>query len=183
MELDRAFQSTLAVLAKVQPDQLDRRTPCASWDVRALISHFITTTRWWAATVSGDGEPGATDFTAERYVAAYEESIAIAVGTFSAEGALDRTVRLPFGEFTGAALLGMAATEQFTHGWDLARATGQPEDLDPELAVVLLDGSRQAITDAFRGPDGQAFFGPAREAPPGTPAAGQLAAFLGRTTG
>jgi hypothetical protein len=33
--------------------------------------------------------------------------------------------------FPGAALLGLAATEQFTHGWDLARAIGQHTDLDP----------------------------------------------------
>ena len=74
---------------------------------------------------------------------------------------LDRTVRLPFGEFPGAVVLGMAATEQFTHGWDLARATGQPTDLDPDLAAELLGQARLVITDAYRGPDGEALFGPA----------------------
>jgi len=31
-ELNRSFQSTLTILAKVRPDQLDTRTPCVSWD-------------------------------------------------------------------------------------------------------------------------------------------------------
>lgn len=74
----------------------------------------------------------------------------------------------------------MAATEQFTHGWDLARAAGQHTDLDPELAAELLGVARLAITDDFRGPDGQALFGPVREAPAGASPADQLAAFLGR---
>jgi uncharacterized protein (TIGR03086 family) len=78
---------------------------------------------------------------------------------FEADGALDRTVRLPFAEFPGAVVRGMAALDQFTHGWDLARAIGYPADLDPDLAAQLLDQARMAITDAFRGPDGE---GPVR---------------------
>jgi uncharacterized protein (TIGR03086 family) len=105
----------------------------------------------------------------------------IAVAAFEADGALARTVRLPFGEFPGAVLLDLAATEQFTHGWDLARALGHPADLEPALASVLLSHARLAITDAYRGPDGQALFGPAVAAPEGAGPASQLAAFLGRS--
>jgi len=113
-------------------------------------------------------------------VAAYQESIQIAVAAFSADGAMDRTIQLPFGEFPGTVLLSLATMEQFTHGWDLARATGQSTDLDPSLAAGLLSQARLAIPDAFRGPDGQALFGTARDAPAGTGPADQLAAFLGR---
>lgn len=70
--------------------------------------------------------------------------------------------------------------EQFTHGWDLARAIGRSADLDPGLAAELLSVARLAVADAIRGPDGQALFGPARDAPAGVGPAGQLAAFLGR---
>jgi uncharacterized protein (TIGR03086 family) len=77
-------------------------------------------------------------------------------------------------------VVAMAALDQFTHGWDLARATGQPTGLDPGLAVELLGHARQAITGDFRGPDGTAAFGPAVEAPAGAGPADQLAAFLGR---
>ena len=133
--LNQAMQSTLAVLTKVRPDDLDAPTPCASWDVRALVNHFVGTARWWAATMTGDGEVADTDYAAGDFVAAYEESIAIAVGAFAADGALERTVRLPFGEFPGTVVLGMAALDQFTHGWDLARAIGHPTDLDPRAGL------------------------------------------------
>jgi uncharacterized protein (TIGR03086 family) len=178
--LDRALAGTLAILAQVRPEHLDRPTPCASWDVRALVNHFVGSARWWAATISEDGGVTEADYAAGDVVAAYEQSIRSAATAFGADGALAKTIQLPFGEFPGAVLLNLATMEQFTHGWDLARAIGLPADLDPGLAAGLLRSARLAISDAFRGPDGQALFGPAREAPAGTGPAGQLAAFLGR---
>ena len=184
-ELDRAFHSTLEVLEKVKPQDLDAPTPCASWDVRALVSHFIVTGRWWAAMATGADAPDdagypAEDMAAGDLVAAYQESIRIASAAFDTDGVREKTIQLPFGAFSGAVVLRMAALDQFTHGWDLARAIGQPTDLDPGLSRELLAHARLAISEAFRGNDGQAAFGPAAEAPPGAGPADQLAAFLGR---
>ena len=178
--LNQALQSTLAILTKVRSEDLAAPTPCVSWDVRALVSHFVGTARWWAAVIAGQDVAADADDAAEDFVAAYEESIRIAVAAFAVEGALDKTVRLPFGEFSGAVLRDLAAIEQFTHGWDLARAIGYSADLDPELAAELLSQARLTITDAYRGPDGEAFFGPAAQALAGAGPADQLAAFLGR---
>jgi uncharacterized protein (TIGR03086 family) len=185
--LNQAMQSTLGVLMKVQPRDLTAATPCVSWDVRALVNHFIGTAHWWAAAVTGEpaaasnSEPADVDYAAGDFVGAYEEGVRIAVTAFAVEGVLDSMVRLPFGEFPGTAVRDMAAMDQFAHGWDLARAIGYPADLDPGLADRLLAHARVAITDAFRGPDGQAPFGPAAPAPAGAGPADQLAAFLGRS--
>ena len=178
--LNQALQSTLAVLTKVGPDDMESPTPCASWDVRALVNHLVGTPRWWAAVVSGQDLAADADYAAGDFVAAYEESGRLAVAAFAAEGALDKTVQLPFGEFSGAVLRDLAATEQFIHGWDVARATANSADLDPGLAAWLLGRARLVITDAYRGPDGHALFGPVAEAPAGAGPADQLAAFLGR---
>lgn len=178
--LNQALHSTLAILTRVRPGDLATPTPCASWDVRALVSHFVGTARWWAAVIAGQEAAADADYAAGDFVASYKESIGIAVAAFAAEGALDKVVRLPFGEFPGAVLRDLAAMEQFTHGWDLARAIGYPADLDPGLAAGLLSKARLAITDGYRGPDGAALFGPAVEAPADAGPADQLAAFLGR---
>jgi len=90
-------------------------------------------------------------------------------------------MHLPFGDMPGSAFVGIAATDTFTHGWDLAKATGQPTDLAPDLAAGLLGGVRTSIPDSFRGPDGKAPFGAEQVAPAGSSNADQLAAFLGRT--
>ncbi|WP_052396991.1 TIGR03086 family metal-binding protein [Streptomyces sp. NRRL F-5123] len=181
-QLSRALASTRAVLARVGPDQLDAATPCASWDVRALIGHFVGSARWGASTVMGAGHgSGDEDFTAAGFLADYDEAIERAQAAFGADGVLEKKIVLAFGEFSGADLMGMVARDQFTHGWDLARAIGCGTDLDPELADELLAQARVEILDAYRGPEGAAVFGPVVEAPAGAYPADRLAAFLGRT--
>jgi uncharacterized protein (TIGR03086 family) len=207
--LDLAFASTRAILAQVQEGQLGAPTPCVSWDVRTLISHFIGTARWAASAVSATdeaatdeaatdeaatdeaatdeaatdeaGDAASTgDYGAADLLASYDEAIETALAAFGSAGVLEKTVSLPFGEFSGADLMGLTARDQFTHGWDLARAIGHDTDLDPELAGELLIQARTEITEAFRGPDGVAFFGPAADAPASASPADRLAAFLGR---
>jgi uncharacterized protein (TIGR03086 family) len=87
-------------------------------------------------------------------------------------------MKLPFGEFPGGIFVMIAASDAFMHGWDLAKALGQSTDLDPELASQLLAASM--LPDEFRGPDGQAPFGPKLDAPESASAADKLAAHLGR---
>jgi uncharacterized protein (TIGR03086 family) len=180
-QLSRAFASTRAVLAEVSPGQLDAPTPCRSWDVRALINHVVGSARWAAVTVGAGDVAADEDYAAGDFLASYDENIAAALTAFGVPGVLDKTVQLPFGDYSGAGLMGLACTDQFTHGWDLARATGYHTDLDPELAEELLVRARAEISEAFRGPDGVALFGPVVVAPAGAGSADQLAAFLGRS--
>jgi len=169
--LARAFASTQTVLSKVGPDQLDRPTPCASWDVRALIEHVVGSARWATDTIA---------ITPGGPVLSYEQQIEAALTAFAADGAMERTVSLPFAELTGAQLMDLASLDQFVHGWDLARAIGLDTDLDPRLAADLLDTARVLVLDAYRGPDGSALFGPIVEPGPDARPADRLAAFLGR---
>lgn len=181
-QLSRAFASTRVVLAKVGPDQLDAATPCASWDVRALINHFVGSARWGASAATGTGyEITDEDYAAGDFLASYDDSIKAALAAFGSAGVLEKTIELPFGEFSGADLMGLVARDQFTHGWDLARAIGHHTDLDPELADELLTRARIEILDAYRGPDGVAIFGPIVEASASACPADRLAAFLGRS--
>ena len=179
--LGRAFASTRAVLVQVRAGHLDAPTPCASWDVRALIRHFTGSARWAAATIGG-GEAADEDFAAGDFVASYDQAIKRALAAFGTGNALEQTVALPWGEFSGAALMWLAINDQFVHGWDLARAIGHDTDLDPELADELLVRGQAWITDAYRGPDGAGLFGPSVKAPAGASPADRLAAFLGRST-
>jgi uncharacterized protein (TIGR03086 family) len=174
--------TTRGVLAGVRPDQLDAATPCASWKVSDVINHLVGGQFYFASAVSGQALEGESpDFAAGDYLTAFDQGSAAAIAAFQSDGAMDRTIHLPFGDMPGSAFVGIAATDTFTHGWDLARATGQNTDLAPDLAAGLLEGVRPAIPEAVRGADGQAPFGPVLEAPAGASNADQLAAFLGRT--
>ena len=132
-----------------------------------------------AETGSATPPTETTDFASGDISAAYAEGSARALAAFRADGAMEKTMKLPFGEFPGAIFAVVAANDVFTHGWDVAKALGQSTDLDPELASLLLASSM--IPDEFRGPDGQAPFGLKQEAPPSATAADKLAAHLGRT--
>jgi uncharacterized protein (TIGR03086 family) len=168
------------VLAAVRPDHFGAPTPCASWDVRALINHFIGTARWAAATIGGN-DVVARDHTVGDCLIAYDDSVRDAIAAFESPGTLEQTFTLPFGELSGPALMGMIAGDLFTHGWDLARAIGHHTDLDPELADELLIQAKAGVTDAMRGPDGVSSFGPIVDAPADSSPADRLAAFLGRS--
>ncbi len=178
--LGRAFASTRSVLVQVQAGQLAAPTPCASWDVRALIEHFTGSARWAAATIGGE-EAADGGFAAADFLAAYDQGIEGALAAFGTEGALEKAVAVPWGEVSGAALMWLAVNDQFVHGWDLARAIEHHTDLDPGLADELLVRGQAWITDAYRGPDGAGLFGPPVKAPAGACPADRLAAFLGRS--
>jgi uncharacterized protein (TIGR03086 family) len=67
------------------------------------------------------------------------------------------------------------------HDWDLARATGQPAELDPALAEHALRWSRGMLRPEFRGP-GKAF-GVEVPVPDDAPAYERLAGWFGRDPG
>jgi uncharacterized protein (TIGR03086 family) len=180
--LERAFAATRAVLSNVTLDQLSDPTPCASWQVRDVINHIIGGSFYFAETVN-DGKgtsPSEADFTGPEMVATFDDGIAQTVAAFNAPGSMQRSVELPFGTLPMPAWLGIATTDILTHGWDLAKATGQSTDLDPELAAQLLEASKAFIQPALRGEDTKSPFGAEQPAPSGGSNADQLAAFLGR---
>jgi len=180
--LARAFASTARVLANVSDDQMELPTPCVSWTVRDLVNHIVGGTRHFAITAETGTAPSRsdTDHTAGDFKTEFREGAARAVKAFSAEGAMDKPMKLPFGELPGSVFVLIASTDAFTHGWDLAKATSQSTDLDPTVAGQLLDAVQQFLPDDFRGPDGQAPFGPRVEVPDSASAADRLAGFMGR---
>jgi len=179
---EQAVASTRSVLAAVKADQLDSASPCASWKVSDVINHVVGGQYFFASAMKGDPPSGdAPDFSQGDYLAAFDQGAAQALDAFREDGAMDRTVHLPFGDFPGAAWMNIAAIDTFVHGWDIAKGTGQNTDLNPGLASGLLQGAKAAIPDAFRGPDTKAPFGPEQSASAGASPADQLAAFLGRS--
>ena len=179
--LERAIAATKKTLAQVSANQLTDKTPCAEWNVSGLINHIVGGQYFFAGAAAGEA-PGedSPDFSAGDYVAAFEEGSSKCVAAFQVPGAMEKMFTLPFGTMPGVAFAGLAAMDTFTHGWDLARATGQNTDLDPELSKQLLEGAKTNISDAIRNEQGSPF-GFVQSAPAGSTAADELAAYLGRS--
>ena len=180
--LEQANASTEKVLANVSRDQLTLASPCESWQVRDVVNHIVGNNFWFEAIARDGVAPdrpnnAAPDETGGDYVGRFRDGSAKAVTAFA--GAMDKTLTLPWSPMPAAAFILMASADQFVHGWDLARATGQSEELDPELATQFLEFYRQAIPDEFRGPDPVAPFGPLVTTSSADPVA-QLAGISGR---
>jgi uncharacterized protein (TIGR03086 family) len=183
--LERAFQSSAKALANLQAGQLDDPTPCSSWKVRDLVNHIVGGAEWFAISTetgvgpAGGGDDAARDWCSGDIQANFDENTRRALAAFRAPGAMEKNIKLPFGEMPGSAFVMLAACDTFTHAWDLSKALGQSTDLDPEMAEQLLGFAKQAIPEQFRGPE-PAPFGPIVEVPETAPKADQLAGFLGR---
>jgi len=180
--LQQAIAATREVMANVSADQLQNATPCESWDVAGVINHVVGAQHFFVAGMTGQPPAGGeTNWAEGDYLAAFDEAAAATVACFEEEGALQKTVAMPFGEMPGAAVMGLAMTDTFTHGWDIAKATGQSTDLAPELAAGILAQSRQMIQPGFRAEqDGAGPFLAEQACAVGACNADQLAAFLGR---
>jgi len=170
----RAQDTFAQVLAKVTSDQLSSPTPCPEWNVKALIDHVIAGNQRVVERAGGQLAP-----LPEDPGAAHRTSAKAAQETFAEPQALTRTYRLPIGEISGTAFLELRTSDLLTHAWDLAVATGQPTDLDPELAEYVLAFSTQMMSRPGLRGDGRPF---GAEQPCGNEraAADRIAAFLGR---
>jgi uncharacterized protein (TIGR03086 family) len=150
--LARTLAQTEAVIARVRPEQATLPTPCASWDVRALVNHVVHDVQQFTVTVhGGEWDPPDTDVIGDDWAGAYRRAVGPLLEAWRRPGTLDQTVRLPFGEFPGSWRLGQQITDLAVHGWDIAKATGQPTDLDPEVGRFALDWGRENLKPEFRG--------------------------------
>lgn len=181
--LEQAFATTRNVLENVTADQMNNDTPCQSWKVKDVVNHIVAGSQWFGKSMdAGESQDDGmdADFSSQDYLSIYDQGVKNSVAAFGKPGALEKNVKLPFGEFPGAAFMGLATTDAFTHAWDLAKSTGQDTNLDPQLAAQLLEGAKASIPEQFRGEDQKMPFGPEQQAPSGASNADQLAAFLGR---
>ncbi len=136
---EQALDLFASLVVGVGDDQWDAPTPCSDWTVRDLVNHNAAE-NWWASslmdgrTVEEVGDRYEGDVLGEDPVAGFDASAVAARRAFEGPDALERTVHLSFGDVPGQVYLGQRTTDLLVHGWDLAVATGQDTDFDPDLA-------------------------------------------------
>jgi uncharacterized protein (TIGR03086 family) len=140
----RAQDAFAALLANVSPDQLGASTPCSEWTIRDLIEHVIAGNEHVGLWAESPTQPPARP---DNILGAHRVAATAAHEMFAGPGGMATTFKLPFGEVPGQIFVGIRTTDVLTHAWDLAAATGQSTDIDPELAREQLAAAR-----AFVGP-------------------------------
>lgn len=131
----RATEGAVAVATSIRTDQLELATPCSAWSVQDLLDHLVGGTRYLDAALHG-GEPSApTGATADDL----RQGVQACLVGLAEPGALGRICTSPLG-FDWTVLEATAGTfmDVLIHTWDLATATGQPTDLDPQLVEACV---------------------------------------------
>ncbi|RIQ11183.1 TIGR03086 family metal-binding protein [Jiangella rhizosphaerae] len=176
--LERALGYAAGSLALVRSPLLSRPTPCAGWDLRALLAHMndsllalLEATGYGWVAGPGSGRTAA----AADPVASLRERACALLARCAADAGPD-VVAVGDRWLAARAVAAAGALEIAVHGWDVARACGADRPLPPPFAVRLLEVSSLLVDSADR---------PARFAPPlpagGADGAGvRLLAFLGR---
>jgi len=109
--------------------------------------------------------------------AAWTDARAGVLAALRDPGRAGRSVGGRFGARSFEQLTGrMLSSDTLVHTWDLSRATGQDEHLDPDGVQTTLDWITP-MADQIRVPGG---FGPALDPPSGADAQTRLLCFLGR---
>ncbi|WP_206053667.1 TIGR03086 family metal-binding protein [Nocardioides iriomotensis] len=185
--------ATLArVVTGVRDDQLAGPTPCPDWTVADLVDHIAGLTLAFTAAATKTDLPGGAgprangsdlpDGWRERIGA----DLAVLAEAWAKQDAYEGTTMAGPVEMPGDAAGLVALDEVVVHGWDLARATGQPYDAD--LAAV------EAVTRfvaSFEPPDGGTpdadtgggLFGPPVAVPAHAHPVDRLAGLTGRDPG
>jgi uncharacterized protein (TIGR03086 family) len=171
----RAQDIFAGVLANVRPDQFGSPTPCSEWTAKDLIEHVIGGNEYVGKWVDNPIEPPPRP---DNIADAHRTAAAAAHEIFAGPDGMSTMFNPPFGRVPGQFFIGMRTADVLTHAWDLAAATGQSTDLDPELATEQLAAVRAVVGPQFRGAGKP--FGEEQPCSSERVPADQLAAFLGR---
>jgi len=174
------------LVGRVRDEELGKATPCPAYTLGDLIDHVGGLALAFTAAANKEGGPY-VEQTPSGQAARLEPGWR---GRIAADlQALARAWAEP-GAWTGmtriagmdapAQMVGLtAADELVVHGWDVARATGQPYACEPEL----LDAAHRFLSQ-FTGPDAPAGpdvpFGPSRPVPDNAPMLDRIVALAGR---
>jgi uncharacterized protein (TIGR03086 family) len=143
--LDRAGDGFLQRLRGVSAEQWDASTPCGDWSVRDLVQHILGGSQMAVTLAQGGTRQEATaaleaPLDESDPVGAIESIFTAEAQAFARPEVLERILPHPAADLPGADVLGFRVTDRAVHTWDLARATGQDEALDPEVLEVVWGG-------------------------------------------
>jgi uncharacterized protein (TIGR03086 family) len=172
----RALDDMGRLLAATGSADLTRPTPCAEWDLQALIGHLIGQNLGFAAAMAtGDAEPEAyrsrppsadaagspagLERAWEASVRALTDAVTSATGASQVGGIrlveISDSLRFPL-----AMVLTFQLLDTAVHAWDVAASLGRAYRPDSDVLAVVLSAAAQIPTGANRLLPGAAFAPP-----------------------
>ena len=174
--LERAIGYALVSMNGVAAPLLSRPTPCAGWDLRALVGHLndsvgVLREGIDARFVARHAPPDTGDPVATFRIRARE-----LLGAWLATGLDDAPISIADLPLPAAIVAGTGALEIVVHGWDVGVACGNRRPIPPALATELLGICPLIASGTTR----SALFAPPVPVSPTATPGDRLVAFLGR---
>jgi uncharacterized protein (TIGR03086 family) len=176
----RAQAVATQIVGSLTDDQLLLPTPCSEWNVRDILNHILDGDLLVIAWIQGETPPEDRDtdsLGADPRTVVLDRLAACYALVASQAGDMERIVTTRMGEMSVDAVADRRIDDLVAHLWDLAIATGQPVDYDPELVESVLGSYRARLDGLPR--EGKPVDDP-QPVPDGATAADRLAAYLGR---
>jgi uncharacterized protein (TIGR03086 family) len=136
-----AVQLMLPTIIGVKANQLMSSTPCAIWNVRALLNHNIRVQGWTNSVLTGVGGDPSGMFAVDEPLPREGAEAALRANTKAVLATLksmdlQKVVETPFGPMPAGNFIMFPMLDLVVHKWDLAKATNQSTSLDSGLAGV-----------------------------------------------
>lgn len=162
-------------IAHVPPERWQSPSPCEGWTARDVVRHMVDTQGLFLRLVGRElGEVPSVD---DDPLAAWNAARAVVQANLDDPELASAAFDGFFGRTTYAqAIDRFVCTDLVLHSWDLARAAGLDERIDPEDVARVME-QMKGFGDAARGPE---LFGSEIEPPPGADEQTRLLAFTGR---
>src|SRR5690349_19284033 len=140
----RAVEQWVATVEAVDPDMWHYPTPCTDWNVHQLVNHVVWEEEWMVpllegSTVAEVGDRLDGDRLGDDPVAAARASSAAALAASDELLPANPTVHLSYADAPAHEYATQITADHLVHSWDLARATGQDDTLDPELVAEIAE--------------------------------------------
>ncbi len=161
-EMAAAAAESARVVGGVRADQLSAATPCTDWDLHALLNHIILWTAYSAERRARDEQVPEdlmnADFVAQPgYAADFSAQLDKAVAAWSDPAAWERNLNVMGSPTPAGDVAALLIAEMVLHGWDAAKASGQPYTARDDVARAVLTAV-EANAELFR--KYQGFAGP-----------------------
>lgn len=182
IDLKPACHRLIEVLAGVTDDQLTSSSPCAEYTVGDLIDHVDQVSRSATALARRAAElPGTgTGPDAAHLDAGWRDSVARHLRelgqAWDDPAAWQGTANVPGLDLSNEMWGKITLTEVVVHGWDIARATGQPFDLPEHTLQACLDHVAEFVPNA----PVPALWGPPVDVAPDATLLNRIVAITGR---
>ena len=187
--LGGAIRYALGTCAQVTPAEMALPTPCADWDLGALLAHLAGS----MADLESGLRTGSLDLDAaepadpagparpappvprpgDPVEALRDQAANLLIACYAHHGA-DRFVLVGGMPLAAGIVACTAALEIAVHGWDVSAARGRAEEIPPGLAARMLALSPLLISSRA------GLFAPPVEVPPQAGPGDRLVAYLGR---